>query len=148
MLTTVNENGLNEEEVRHSFTKYGSNSLILKQDRVFWDVIKGIVLEPMFVILLITCIIYFSVGQQKEGIIMLISLFIVAGISIFQDYRSRNAVKALQKISQSKAKVKRNGKIIDIDVDDIVTGDLLFLEEGKIIAADGLIVKASDFSLN
>ena len=148
MITSVNENGLSEEEVKQSLTKYGSNSLVLKQDSVFLDVLKGIVLEPMFVLLLITCIIYFSVGQQKEGIIMLISLFIVAGISIFQDYRSRNAVKALQKISQSKAKVKRNGKLIDIDVDAIVTGDLLFLEEGEIIAADGLIVNASDFSIN
>jgi Ca2+-transporting ATPase len=148
MIRSANENGLSEDEVRQSLTKYGSNSLVLKQDNVFLDVLKGIVLEPMFVILLITCIIYFSVGQQKEGIIMLISLFIVAGISIFQDYRSRNAVKALQRISQSKAKVKRNGKIIEIDVDAIVTSDLLFLEEGEIIAADGLIITASDFSIN
>lgn len=148
MIRSENENGLSEDEVRQSLSKYGSNSLVLKQDNMFLYVLKGIVLEPMFVILLITCIIYFSVGQQKEGIIMLISLFIVAGISIFQDYRSRNAVKALQKISQSKAKVKRNGKIIEIDVDAIVTGDLLYLEEGEIIAADGLIIKASDFSIN
>jgi len=111
-------------------------------------VLKGIVLEPMFVILLITCIIYFSLEQVKEGIIMLISLFIVAGISFFQDLRSRNAVQALQKISQSKAKVMRNGTFKAIDVDEIVIGDLLFIEEGEIIAADGLIVKASDFSLN
>ena len=148
MNSIYNENGLADEDVQKSLASYGNNSLVLKQDRVFIDVLKGIVLEPMFVILLITCIIYFSVHQQKEGIVMLISLFIVAGISFFQDYRSRNAVMALQKISQAKAKVKRNGKFVAIDVDDIVKGDLLFLEEGEIIAADGVIVKASDFSLN
>jgi Ca2+-transporting ATPase len=148
MNSTYNEIGLTDDEIKVSLAKNGSNSLELKQESVFTDVLKGIVLEPMFVILLITCIIYFSLGQQKEGIIMMISLFIVAGISFFQDFRSRNAVKALQKISQAKAKVKRNGKFEAIDIDEIVTGDLLFLEEGEIIAADGLIVKASDFSLN
>lgn len=148
MISTYNENGLTDQEVKNSFFQNGSNSLNLKKDKVFKNVLKGIVLEPMFVILLITCIIYFSLEQTKEGIIMLISLFIVAGISFFQDLRSRNAVQALQKISQSKAKVKRNGKFENVDVDNLVTGDLLFLEEGEIIAADGLIVKASDFSLN
>ncbi len=148
MNSTYNEIGLTDDEIKVSLAKNGSNSLELKQESVFTDVLKGIVLEPMFVILLITCIIYFSLGQQKEGIIMMISLFIVAGISFFQDFRSRNAVKALQKISQAKAKVKRNGKFEAIDIDEIVTGDLLFLEEGEIIAADGLILKASDFSLN
>ncbi len=148
MSSTFNKNGLSDEEVKDRIEKYGNNSLVFKQDRVLFDVFKGIVSEPMFIILLITCIIYFSVGQQKEGIIMMISLFIVAGISFFQDYRSRNAVKALQKISQAKAKVKRNGLFKAIDVDEIVLGDLLILEEGEIVAADGLIVKASDFSLN
>ena len=148
MSSTLNKNGLTDEEVRESIEKHGTNSLVFKQDSVLIDVFKGIVLEPMFVILLVTCIIYFSVGQQKEGTIMLISLFIVASISFFQDYRSRNAVKALQKVSQAKAKVKRNGLNVEIDVDEIVIGDLLFLEEGEIIAADGLIEKASDFSLN
>ncbi len=148
MSSTFNKNGLSDEEVKDRIEKYGNNSLVFKQDRVLFDVFKGIVSEPMFIILLITCIIYFSVGQQKEGIIMMISLFIVAGISFFQDYRSRNAVKLLQKISQAKAKVKRNGLFKAIDVDEIVLGDLLILEEGEIVAADGLIVKASDFSLN
>ena len=96
MSSTFNKNGLSDEEVRESIEKHGTNSLVFKQDRVLLDVFKGIVSEPMFIILLITCIIYFSVGQQKEGIIMMISLFIVAGISFFQDYRSRNAVKALK----------------------------------------------------
>ena len=148
MSSSLNKNGLSDDEVRESIEKFGNNSLVFKQDRVLFDVLKGIVLEPMFIILLITCIIYFSVGQEKEGIIMMISLFIVAGISFLQDYRSRNAVKSLQKISQSKAKVKRNGSFKAINVDEIVLGDLLFLEEGEIIAADGLIVKSSDFSLN
>ena len=81
MSSTFNKNGLTDEEVRESIEKHGTNSLVFKQDSVLIDVFKGIVLEPMFVILLVTCIIYFSVGQQKEGTIMLISLFIVASIS-------------------------------------------------------------------
>jgi magnesium-transporting ATPase (P-type) len=68
MSSSLNKNGLSDEEVRDSIEKFGNNSLVFKQDRILFDVLKGIVLEPMFIILLITCIIYFSVGQTKEGI--------------------------------------------------------------------------------
>ncbi|HEY6503419.1 MAG TPA: cation-translocating P-type ATPase, partial [Chitinophagaceae bacterium] len=107
-----------------------------------------VALEPMFILLLAACIIYFIVGQYQEGIIMLVSIFIVTGISLFQEYRSRNAVQALKKISAAKAKVLRNGIAVHIDSEEIVVDDLLLVEEGEIVAADGLIIAANDLSLN
>jgi len=115
---------------------------------VFLNVLKEVVLEPMFILLLAACIIYFAVGQYKEGIIMLVSIFIVAGISLFQEYRSKNAVLSLKKLSAAHAKVLRNGAPIQIATEEIVVDDLLLLEEGEVVAADGLIVSANDFSLN
>ena len=140
--------GLSAGQVTISRRQHGSNAIEMQEDRVMLQVLKEIVLEPMFIILLAACIIYFVVGQYKEGFIMLVSIFIVAGISLFQEYRSKNAVQALKKISAAKAKVLRNGKIISVNTDEIVVGDLLLLEEGEVIAADGLIVSANDFSIN
>ena len=140
--------GLSAGQVTISRRQHGSNAIEMQEDRVMLQVLKEIVLEPMFIILLAACIIYFVVGQYKEGFIMLVSIFIVAGISLFQEYRSKNAVQALKKISAAKAKVLRNGKIINVNTDEIVVGDLLLLEEGEVIAADGLIVSANDFSIN
>lgn len=115
---------------------------------MFLNVLKEVILEPMFIILLVACIIYFAVGQYQEGIIMLVSIFIVAGISLFQEYKSKNAVLALKKLSASHAKVMRSDNVAKIITEDIVVDDLLLLEEGEVVAADGLIITANDFSVN
>ena len=140
--------GLNTEQVKQSRLQNGSNTLEMKEERVLFNVIKEVVLEPMFLLLLTTCIIYFSVGQNKEGIIMLVSIFIVAGISLFQEYRSRNAILALKKLSASKAKVMRDGVLTELPIEEIVVDDIIHLEEGEIVSADGKIVLSNDFTLN
>ena len=148
MTTADTTTGLTNEQVTESRRQHGSNTLEMQEDRVLPEVLKEVVLEPMFILLLAACIIYFVVGQYQEGIIMLVSIFIVAGISLFQEYRSKNAVKALKKISAAKAKVLRNGVTMQVATEEIVVDDLLLLEEGEVVAADGLIIAANDFSLN
>ena len=146
-----NENalmGLTDEEVIISRENFGTNSLALQEDRVLLNVLKEVVLEPMFILLLAAGIIYFAVGQFKEGIIMLVAIFIVAGISIFQEFRSKHAVLALKKLSAPSAKVRRNGLSILVATEQIVVKDMLLLEEGDVVAADGIILAANDFSLN
>lgn len=147
MLHDANQ-GLSSGEVNASRQLNGNNTLDLKEDKVFLQVLKEIVLEPMFIILLAACIVYFTVGQFKEGVIMLVSIFIVAGISLFQEYRSKNAIQALKKISAAKAHVLRNGIVEQIATEEIVVHDVLLLEEGYVIAADGIIIAANDFSVN
>ncbi len=140
--------GLTSAEVKESQLRFGNNKVQILKDRVFRHVVKEVVLEPMFILLLIACFIYFFAAAYQEGFIMLVSVFIVAGISFFQEYRSRNAIRALEKLSASKAHVLRNGKPVQIETADIVMGDILLLEEGEVVTADGLIVSANDFSLN
>ena len=140
--------GLSDNEVSISRDIHGNNSLEIEEDRVFRHVLKGVVLEPMFILLLIACIIYFVVGQYMEGIIMLVSIFIVAAISLYQEYRSQNAIHALRKLSAPRSNVMRNGIATQILAEEIVVDDILLLEEGEIITADGSIILANDLSIN
>jgi len=148
METDKKQEGLNDSAVLESRLKNGPNTLEMGEERVFWNVLKEVIMEPMFILLLAACIIYFAVGQLKEGIIMLASIFIVAGISLFQEYRSKNAVLALKKISAAHSTVIRNGEQINIPSDEIVVDDIVLLEEGELISADALIMSANDFSVN
>ncbi len=148
METEKKQEGLNDSAVLESRLKNGPNTLEMGEERVFWNVLKEVIMEPMFILLLAACIIYFAVGQLKEGIIMLASIFIVAGISLFQEYRSKNAVLALKKISAAHSTVIRNGEQINIPSDEIVVDDIVLLEEGELISADALIMSANDFSVN
>lgn len=148
METDKKQEGLNDSAVLESRLKNGPNTLEMGEERIFWNVLKEVIMEPMFILLLAACIIYFAVGQLKEGIIMLASIFIVAGISLFQEYRSKNAVLALKKISAAHSTVIRNGEQINIPSDEIVVDDIVLLEEGELISADALIMSANDFSVN
>lgn len=147
IITTIPE-GLSDNEVLASRRQYGSNVFTSSTNRTFIHVLKEIVTEPMFIMLLVACTIYFLIHQYQEGLIMLIAIFIVSGISFFQEYRSRNAVEALEKLSAPKANVLRNGSIAKIATEDIVVNDLLWLEEGENIEADGIVVSSNDFSVN
>ena len=148
MDTATDTNGLTAEAVIASRRQYGSNAIEMQDERVFWHVLKEVVLEPMFILLLLACFIYFFLGQFREGIIMGISILIVAGISLFQEYRSRNAIRALKKIAASKARLIRDGKLVEVAAAEIVMNDILQVEEGEVPAADGLIIVANDLSIN
>lgn len=68
--------------------------------------------------------IYFVLGEFSEGLIMLIAIFVVAGISLFQENRSRNAVDSLKKLSNPKVRCIRNGIDVIIDTEELVVDDI------------------------
>ena len=143
-----NQIGLSDSEVLKNRERFGSNSMEAKNKGILSALIIDIIKEPMFLLLLTTCIIYFIAFQIKEGVIMLFSIFIVAAISVFQEYRSRNAVEALRKYSATKSTVKRNNILIDIPAEEIVVNDIMLIKEGELIAADGLILESNDLFIN
>ncbi|MEQ8477221.1 cation-translocating P-type ATPase [Fulvivirga sp.] len=140
--------GLSETEVANSRLKYGRNSIDTSSKNLLWSVFKEVVTEPLFVILVCTAIIYFLLGEQQEGIIMLIALSFISLISLFQENRSRNAVASLKKLSSPHAKVIRGGVTMTVTKEDIVIDDLMIAEEGNVVAADARVVKLNDFTVN
>lgn len=148
MNTNYPYSGLRDADVIQSRSSNGSNIPEKGEERVFLHVLKEVVTEPMFILLIAACAVYFGVGAYREGVIMLVSIFIVAGISFFQDYRSRNAIQALNKLSAAKVTAIRNGTAVKIDAAEIVVDDVLKIEEGEIIGADGIILSSNDFSAN
>nr|WP_246229619.1 hypothetical protein [Mucilaginibacter humi] len=102
----------------------------------------------MVLLLLVTACVYFISGKTGDGIFLASAIILVAGISLFQDSRSRNALEKLKDFSQPQCKVIRNGEVTAIKSEELVVGDSLMVEEGNLIMADGMIVHANDFSVN
>ncbi|MCL6260290.1 cation-translocating P-type ATPase [Aquiflexum sp. TKW24L] len=140
--------GLSDQEVIANRKAFGSNSIGEKTKNPIWGILLEIIKEPLFVILLVASSIYFILGETTEGIIMLVAIGLVSGISIFQENKSRNAVNALKKLSSPQAKVYRNNEIVKIPTEEIVVKDLILVEDGNLIPADGKIIEAHDFSVN
>ncbi|MDF1517427.1 MAG: cation-translocating P-type ATPase [Lutibacter sp.] len=147
-VSNFNIKGLSQKEVQASREKYGSNTLNLKNDSGFLYSLKGLLKEPMIILLLVTSSIYFISGEIDDGIFLAGAIILIAAISLFQESRSRNALDKLKEYSQPISKVIRDGKVEEIKSKEIVIGDFLMVEEGTTIAADGIIVHSNDFSVN
>lgn len=149
MLTSEYEfKGLTDGEVLSSRKLHGANEQDSKSRSGFLTAIKDILSEPMLLLLVAASIIYFITGNTTDGIFMVAAIILVSAISLYQESRSRNALEALKKLTQPRCKVIRNGNTIEINSDDIVIDDLLVLEEGTAVSADGVIIRSNDFSVN
>jgi Ca2+-transporting ATPase len=140
--------GLSNEEVTSSRTKNGTNSLEHQERNHFLMSFLEMVKEPMFLLLVAAASIYYISGDYGDGIFMTVAIFLVAAISLFQEARSRNAIDALNKLSQPKSKVIRNSEFAEIPSEEIVLGDFIQVEEGTFIPADAIIIQSNDFSVN
>ncbi|MBP6389805.1 MAG: cation-translocating P-type ATPase [Flavobacteriales bacterium] len=140
--------GLSDAEVIAARTRHGRNTIDNKTGGAFWPAVKGAVLEPMFLLLLATSIIYFLLNERTEAYFMAGAILLVSAISIYQDSRSRKALAALRAFSEAQATVIRNNNVETVPVEDVVVGDHAVAEEGSLLAADGVIVQSNDFSVN
>ncbi|EHQ28869.1 cation-translocating P-type ATPase [Mucilaginibacter paludis] len=147
-LNNLNVKGLTTAQVAAARAKYGKNILDYKKENGFTDAIKSLAKEPMVLLLLVTSCIYFISGKTGDGIFLASAIILVAGISLYQDSRSRNALDKLKDFSQPFCKVIRNGNVEEIKSEELVLGDSLMVEEGTSITADGIIAQSNDFSVN
>ncbi len=140
--------GLTSEEVLRSREAHGKNTLEGKKALGLLDALKSLAKEPMVILLLVASAIYFISGSIGDGIFMAAAIVLVSAISLYQDGKSQNALEKLKDFTRPKCKVIRNGKVVEINSEEVVLGDSLMVEEGATIAADGEIVHSNDFSVN
>lgn len=146
---TINTSrGLSASQVQESRSKYGGNKVEDQSESGLWAAVSGLVKEPMLILLIAASTIYFATGSRGEGFFMLGAILVISTISIYQDSKSRNALRELKSLTEPKCKVIRDGLEIEIPSEDIVVGDWLIMEEGNKIQADGAILEAHDFSVN
>ncbi len=139
--------GLSADEIAESRRRHGRNEVVVKE-KFFAELFKEVFADPMLLLLVAASLLYFVTGETGHGLFMLGAIAVVYSISVFQDSRSRKALKALRDITQPEAKVIRSGQTLTIPKGDIVVGDLVIAEEGTTIPADGVIIRSNDFTVN
>ena len=139
-------NGLTDNEVIISRKKYGSNELKKTKKDSFFKLLIGTLGDPIIKILLIALAIktvfLFRNFDWYETIGIVIAIMLASLISTISEYGSEKAFEKLQEeVSRISCKVIRNGKNIEIPVSEVVVNDIVSLETGDKIPADGIIVK-------
>ncbi len=146
--TKFNLKGLSQEEVLRARTEFGTNSLVFKKEYPLLRILKSLLTEPMVLLLLITSTIYFILGETGDGLFLAVAILLVAGISLFQDYRSRTALRKLSTLTRPHCRVIRDGAESEVEIEALVPGDTVIVEQGATVPADGSILHANDFSVD
>lgn len=143
-----NAEGLSEKEIPSLRQRYGKNIFQPEGSRrlihILWDILR----EPMFILLIIACSLYFILSETTEGIMMVAAMFFVAAISIYQENRSNQALKSLRQFTEPKVTVIRDSHEKIIDIEELLPGDIIILEEGGKIPADAILLQQNDLTVN
>lgn len=137
--------GLSSKEVSINRTKYGSNKLTIKKKNTFIRLVIESLSDPIIRILLIALAIkivfLFQDSNIFETLGIAVSVFLATFISALSEYGSE---KAFEKLSEEnsliKVKVLRDSKKTIINIDEIVVGDIIYLESGDKVPADGIVI--------
>lgn len=141
-------NGLSEAEVEESRKKYGSNDLTQIPPEPLWKkFLKGFT-DPMIIILLVALAVqvvlcFLGESEWYEPVGVLIAILIANGVSSVSQHKQEGKASALKAEEEAKemAKVLRSGQLQEVHISEIVVGDILYLQSGDKIAADGEIVE-------
>lgn len=141
-----NNNGLNNEEVKESRKKYGSNNISGKNTNTFFNLFIETLGDPIIKILIIALavktIFLFKDFDYFETIGIVIAILVASLISAISEYGSNKAFERMQEESSKiNVRVRRNKKIIEISIDDIVKNDIIILSSGEKIPADGILIR-------
>lgn len=144
----MNLKGLSTKQVEENRKKYGTNALTQIPPEPLWKKILEGFKDPMIMILLVALavqIILFFIGQAEwfEPVGIFIAIMIANGVSSISENKQENKASALKKEEESKetAKVIRDGSLQEIHVSEVVVGDVVYLQAGDKIPADGIVVE-------
>lgn len=140
--------GLSAVEVLSLREQFGKNIFQSSPPRRMWHIVRDLIKDPMFILLLVACFLYFILGEASEGVMMLVAIILVAAISIYQEVKSSHAVEALKQFSEPKIEAIRDEHIVVINAEELVPGDVVLLKEGMKIPADAIILNANDLTVD
>ena len=132
--------GLSEETVNEKITKEGFNELPSSKPKSLLTLAWGVVKEPMFLLLVACGTLYLVLGDVQEGLMLLGFVFVIMGIEFYQEKKTEKALDALKDLASPRALVIREGVERRIAGRDVVTDDLVVLQEGDRVPADATVL--------
>ncbi len=140
--------GLSYQDIEFNRKKWGNNVLKESNKRSIWVTLYGQFTDLLVVIFICAGVLDFYLGQTRDGTVLIAIVVSNALIGFYQELKAENILASLKKLVVEKCKVLRDGKTVEILVEDIVAGDVVKLFEGDGVPADIRLIKSNGFSAN
>src|SRR5579872_6593290 len=141
--------GLTSAEAKERLAQYGPNELAPRAVRLgFLTWIKRLLMDPMVVLLLAASGTYWMLGDRPDAIVTLAALVPIFLVTAVLEQRADRALETLRALASPKVRVLRDGTAAVIAANELVPGDIMFVQEGDILAADGDLVTGLNLSVD
>lgn len=135
--------GLDEQEAARRLAADGPNVLVETSARGAWSMLWEQLASSMVVLLSIATVVSALMGDWQDAAAIAAILLLNVALGFFQDYRAEKALEALKRMAVSTVKVRRSGRTLELAARDLVKGDILLLEAGGKVPADGRVLEAA-----
>lgn len=132
----TSRDGLTHDEAKKRLVQYGINALPVKKPPALWEILLHQIRNPLIFILIAAAAASIAIGEGTDAIFILLVIVINSGLGAYQEYNAEKSAAGLQKLLKVNARVKRSGVQTEIPAEDLVIGDLVFLESGNKVPAD------------
>jgi Ca2+-transporting ATPase len=140
--------GLGSNEAAIRLQKAGANKLDVKPSQSPWMLFFDQFKSLLILVLICAAILASLIGDFTDGMVILIVVMINACLGFYQEFQAEKALGALKKMLALQASVKRDGKLQKISAEQLVTGDIVILDAGDKIPADGRILECSNLEVD
>jgi P-type Ca2+ transporter type 2C len=147
-LGSKSRTGLSETDAAERLRREGYNDLPAAKPRGFFAIAAEVLREPMFLLLVACGAIYIGLGDPHEAVMLLGFVVLITGMTLYQEHKTERALEELRDLASPRALVIRDGQQRRIPGRDVVREDLFLLEEGDRVPADGVVVSATNLSVD
>jgi Ca2+-transporting ATPase len=140
--------GLGPEAVAQRLQQFGNNSITREKKKSLWLMFLRQFNSPIVYLLILAAGLSFFFQEWLDGSAILAVILINSIIGFYMEYQAERSMEALKKLSVLPAKVIRNGEMKEINAEELVPGDLIFMEAGDMVPADGRIVRSSQLQVD
>jgi len=140
--------GLNSVEAQKRLATYGSNSIKPQKSESALKLLLSQFKSPIIIILLFATCLSFFLHDTLDAFIILTIVLISGFLGFWQEYSANDAVTKLLEVVKIRSNVLRDGKPLDINVEDIVPGDVVILKAGAVISGDSLILESDSLNID
>lgn len=141
------KNGLSESDASSRLDEYGKNKIEDQENRSIWEILWDNLNNIIVYLLVFAALLSIFMGDWIEAVAIAIAVLIAVLTGFFAEYSAQQSAEALQDLVNTKVRVLRDGSEEEINAEDLVPGDIMQLNEGDAISADGRLIDSNNFAV-